>query len=322
MKNILAAIMLMGATVSVDAMAPNAMQLNTTWLRTINTARQQFIAATQQAKNSLLADNKRAFNPCIQARDAMLTHLGTLCDMFNQYIRGRFVRVQDILNASQAYDRAQIAWTQALHTWQNIQQSKAERVWSALITQKTKEQHAETIAKTIKTIETLIQPSLLEAIFTSIGDSIGANPIYRELQNLPKANIPGSEGQCSNILNIQAAINEKRAEINQLENDLLTRLSQHVAGATLQDLELALDQNHQNLTITQQAIRNLPRQIRDPLTRQFNDFRRRRRTVPGQINRQKGIARICIADLHRIPTQNDALRDQVCARLTQLVNAL
>ncbi len=319
MKNILAAIMLMGATVSVDAMAPNAMQLNTTTLGIIDTAKQQLIAATQQARNSLFDCNKEAFDPCIQARDTMLTHLGTLCNMFNQYISGRFVRVQDILNASEAYDRAQTACTQALHTWQNIQQSKAERVWSVLITKKTKEKHAETIAETI---ETLIQPSLLEAIFTSIGNSISANPIHRALQNLPKANIPDSEDQCSNILTIQAEINERRAAINQLENNLLTRLRQYVAGATLQDLALALSPYPQVPTITQQAIRNLPRLIRDPLTRQFNEFRRRRSRVQDQINTKKGMARNCIADLRRIPTQNNALRNQVCARLTHLVNAL
>ena len=316
MKNILAAIMLMGATVSVDAMAPNAMQLNTTTLGIIDTAKQQFIAATRQASNSSFAWNKEAFNPCIQARDAMLTHLGILCDMFNQYISGRFVRVHDILSASQAYNRAQIAWTQALHTWKNIQQSKAERVWSVWITNKTKEQHAETI-------ETPIQPSLLEAIFTSIGNSISANPIYRALQNLPNATTASYgttiKGKCDEILGKLTLIDQQNRSIQQIENDLLTRLRQHVAGATLQDLELALSPYPQVPTITQQAIRDLDRYEKRRLAMRLNGGLGSARLAKSGI--QSAALRL-IAGLHLIPTQNDALRDQVCDQLEQLVNAL
>ena len=323
MKNILVAIMLMGATVSVDAMAPNAMQLNTTTLGIIDTAKQQLIAATRQARNSLFAWNKAAFNPCIQARDAMLAHLDTLLDLFNQYAGGSFIKLS-ILQTNFLQQRNYIdTCTRALTAWDSITQGNNEMLFSKIISRKTKTQHVRTMNEQIQNIRNTCRGILL-----GISHDINYNPdpIYRTLHALPMANSARDDGdaseKCAIIVRVQAAINEKRAEINQRENDLLTQLRQYVAGATLQDLARALKQPHQSPTNRQQAIRNLPSPIRNSLTRQFNEFRERRHTVLGQIDQKIAIAQARITELRDIPTRNDALRDQVCDQLEQLVNAL
>ena len=318
MKNILAAIMLMGATVSVDAMAPNAMQLNTTTLGIIDTAKQQLIAATQQARNSLFAWNKAAFNPCRQTRNTMLAHLDTLVGLFNQYANGQFVRLRDMAAIFDQQINDIGTCHTALEMWDRIPQSRNEKFFSRMISGKTKTQHRTTIGNIINAIHSACADMLVDT-----RNHMNANPIYRVLQNLPNATTASDEttikGKCDEILGKLTLIDQHNRTIQQIENDLLTRLRQHVAGATLQDLELALDQNCQNLTTTQQAIRALDRHEKRQLAMLLNGGLGTTRLAKSGI---QSAALLLIEELRHIPTQNNALRNQVCARLTQLVNAL